>query len=127
MVTGEGLVVRTAGNTAVVKIRKSSACGQDCGHCGACDNPVYEVSAYNAAGARPGDRVVLELPSQSVLGMAFLLYLLPVLAAFAALICLPGWMAKCIGLAVLLCLWLMGLRYVNKTHSMQHKIVEVLH
>lgn len=125
--TGEGVVVRTAGNTAVVKIRKSSACGQDCGHCRACDNPEYEVSACNPVGAQPGDRVVLELPSRSVLHLAFLLYLLPVIAAFAALMLLPGWGAKGAGLAVLLGLWLLVLRYVNNTHCMQHKIVEVLH
>ena len=125
--TGEGVVVRTAGKRAVIKIHKSSACGQDCGHCHACDNPEYEVWADNVADARPGDRVLLEMPSHSVLGLAFLLYLLPVFAAFAALICLPGWAAKCIGLAVLIGLWFLVLRYVNKTHSMQHKIVEVLH
>lgn len=125
--TGEGVVVRTAGNTAVVKIRKSSACGQDCGHCRACDNPEYEVSACNLLSAQPGDRVVLELPSKSVLHMAFLLYLLPVIAAFAALILLPGWGAKCAGLAILIGLWLLVLRYVNTHYIMQHKIVEVLH
>ncbi len=124
---GEGIVVRTAGQTAVVKIRKSSACGQDCGHCRACDNPVYEVEAVNCAGAAAGDRVLLELPSKTVLGTAFLLYLLPVLLLFLALLALPGLWLKLAGVALLLAIWLLALRYWNGTHPMKHRIVEVLH
>ena len=50
--TGEGIVVKSNGNTATGKIKRSSACGHDCGECNLCKNPDIEVDILNPINAK---------------------------------------------------------------------------
>lgn len=51
--------------TAEVACRRASACSGDCGHCGGCTNAqTVLVRAYNPIGAKPGDRVVVEIKGE---------------------------------------------------------------
>ena len=83
--TGEGIVVKTDGKNAIVRIEKKSACSGECSSCGLCENPVYNVEVTNEAGAKTGDRVRLYMPTGKVCASAFLVYMLPILIVFAAM------------------------------------------
>ena len=83
MSSEEGIVTRTKGDRAWVRVSRSAMCDQ-CGSRGACHSlgggGDREAEALNAAGAVPGDRVRITLPTGSLLGIAFLFYVPPVLA-----------------------------------------------
>ena len=73
------------GQKAEIMVRRPSACGHDCASCGGCGpNSITQVIAVadNEAGARVGDTVRLESGSGRVLGLAALLYLVPLLLLF---------------------------------------------
>ena len=83
--TQNGVVTKLLDNgRAEVSVERGTACG---GHCEGCETCIYastlRISAENAVSARPGDRVILESETRSVMGAALLVYLLPVLLFFA--------------------------------------------
>ena len=80
--TGEGIVVKVSGNIATVRIKRSSACGHDCGECNLCKNPDIETDILNPIDAKPGDRVKIGTDTSKVLLSAFVLYMLPFVGAF---------------------------------------------
>ena len=60
---------------------RRSACGHDCAKCGGCgglETQTLYVTAFNGVAAQVGDRVLLEGETGRVLGIAVLVYLLPV-------------------------------------------------
>lgn len=69
---------------AEVAVERGTACG---GHCDGCETCIYAtrltVEADNTVYARPGDRVILESETKSVMGAAALIYLVPVALFFA--------------------------------------------
>lgn len=77
------------GGRARLTVRRESACSGDCHQCAGCGAVAQTLSltARNAIGARPGDRVWFESGSGPVLGAAALVYLLPLLCF------LVGWFA----------------------------------
>lgn len=79
--TGKGVVVKTDFKKATVRVRKSSACGHDCGECRACGGAEFETVVENSVGAKVGDVVVIGAPSGKVLEYSFVLYILPILGA----------------------------------------------
>ena len=71
---------------AQVSVERISACGKSCASCsgGCSEKHVISVRAANGAGAKPGDRVVIESSTKGVLGAALLVYLVPIAFFFAA-------------------------------------------
>lgn len=70
---------------AEILVRRQSACGHDCASCGGCgpDNASRVTAvAENPVNARVGDTVRVESESGQVLGMACLLYLVPLVLLF---------------------------------------------
>lgn len=70
---------------AEVFLERQSACSGDCHHCGGC-GAIREklfVRAANPIGAEPGDRVLIESETKSVMISIFLVYLLPIVLFFA--------------------------------------------
>ncbi len=77
----EGIVVENKGAVSHVAIFRSSACGENCGHnCAACGGASrLDVEADNGGFYTvAGDRVVLESGTGGVIGLAMLVYLLPI-------------------------------------------------
>jgi len=73
-----------------VFLERQSACSGDCHHCGGC-GAIREklfVRAANPIGAEPGDRVLVESETKSVMISIFFVYLLPILLFFAG--CMLG-------------------------------------
>lgn len=68
---------------AQVSVERGTACG---GHCDGCETCVYAarllVDAENAVHAVPGDRVILESGTRTILGAALLVYMLPLALFF---------------------------------------------
>lgn len=127
--TGEGTVVAVFGDEARVKISKSSACGHDCASCGACSNPAYEIRVLNPVGAKSGDRVEIQTKTSSVLGVSFLLYILPVFILIAcALLCehytLGYYSILVFGL--LLSLWYTAIKLANKKVRILNTITKII-
>lgn len=82
-----GTVVSVRDGYADVLVLKTSMCGENCGSCkGGCAPGKQEVRAkiVCADSVKPSDRVLLEMGSGRVLILAAAMYLMPVLAMFAA-------------------------------------------
>ncbi|MBV7276784.1 SoxR reducing system RseC family protein [Clostridiaceae bacterium UIB06] len=75
----EGVVIEVNGEMARVK---SSRHG-DCKNCGACpgDNATI-LDVQNSLGAKPGQRVVFEMKEANMIKAAFVVYIMPLVAAF---------------------------------------------
>ncbi len=116
--TGKGTVVSTKNGMATVRVRKSSACGHDCGECNLCSNPEITIDILNPIGAKIGDTVIIGTPSHNVLKWAFVLYILPILGAMICLSILSAfdmsfWVS--VGAVVLwTCLWFVYARSYSK-------------
>lgn len=78
-----GVVERLFGDKIVVRIRRASACGENCASCGGSCSAFQDVTALNKSGAGVGDTVTLHMPSSRVLAAAFLVYILPLAVLFA--------------------------------------------
>lgn len=72
------------GQAEVIRIRES-ACSGDCHKCSGCgaQQQTMLLTARNPIGAQPGDMVVLESDSGTVLKAAMVLYLLPLVLLIA--------------------------------------------
>lgn len=78
-----GIVKSVCGNTCTVAVKRKTACGENCASCGAnCAGGVHICECKNGMGAAPGDRVVIESDTGSILKAAFLIYILPLLCFF---------------------------------------------
>ena len=79
-----GIVEDIVGNNINVRIKRASACGENCANCkGGCTPTEKIVKARNDAGAKIGDTVVLQMDNKNVLTAAFLVYILPLMVLFA--------------------------------------------
>ena len=121
--TGEGIVVKTDGKNAVVRIEKKSACSGECSSCGLCDNPVYDVEVIN-------DKVSLYMPTSKVCASAFLVYMLPILAVFASMgICYllktPTYFTAAICIVVL-AVWFFIIRRYSKKADLKSRIESII-
>ncbi len=127
---GKGKIVKTYEKKAIVRIRKSSACGHDCGECRVCNNPEIEVEILNPINAKPGDTVTIGTDTGKVLLWAFLLYIVPIVGALVAYI-----ISDCIGATgiqkTLFCIffvlmWFAYMRYYNKNKVTQSYALEIV-
>ena len=69
-----------AKNLCSVEIQRESACGGNCASCKGCPSAGEKILAlaYNAAGAKVNDIVVVESSSKDIYGIAALVYMVPV-------------------------------------------------
>lgn len=74
----QGIVVGVKGNIAHVKVGRH----EECTGCGACPSSQrVMVDAVNGIGAQPGQRVRFEMREEHVLLGAFVVFLMPLIAA----------------------------------------------
>lgn len=89
--TQNGKVVSADGGFAVVRVIRQSAC-DGCKQKNLCsgmspgcsEGKTLDVTAKNTAGAKAGDEVLLSSSSTFILETAFCIFILPLIAAFAA-------------------------------------------
>jgi sigma-E factor negative regulatory protein RseC len=93
----EGVVIGVKDGMAQVKTSRHN----DCENCGACPgNSAMVLDAQNPVGAKPGQRVIVEVKEVNMLKSAFIVYLLPLIAVFVGAI-LGGFLAEKLGTASL--------------------------
>ena len=80
----EGIVIQTDENMAMVRIKRSQACGA-CQACARGGSDFMEAWAVNSCGAEVGDRVWLKISSGELLRGSFVVYILPLLAMLLGL------------------------------------------
>ena len=77
-----GTVIEADNNTAKVRVKRVSACGENCGNCkGMCETTTAVSVVQNTVGAQVGDMVKIESDSVAVLRAAVVLYIVPVVVA----------------------------------------------
>lgn len=125
-------------NKAEVLVRRQSACGHDCASCSGCGSEsaaAVTAVAENLLGARPGDTVQVESESRQILGIAFVLYLVPLVLLFAAYFSASGLLKLGEGISLLLGLagFAVGIamnvlidHQLRREKSVQFRITEVL-
>lgn len=76
--------------TARVSVTRQSACGSDCAGCkaGCSSKQIITVIAENKVFAVPGDTVTIASRTKAVLGIAALVYLVPVILFFVGYACM---------------------------------------
>ncbi len=85
LITEQGIVEKTEGTSAWVRVVRSSAC-DSCGsrtRCKVDTGGEVVVKAENTAGGRSGDRVKLSMPAGSFFKSTLLVYIVPVVALVA--------------------------------------------
>ena len=75
---------RLPNNMAEVVVTRSTACGSNCGNCESCIfQSEIKTTARNLINAGPGQRVVIESKSSRIYTAALMVYILPLVLAFA--------------------------------------------
>lgn len=89
---------------AEVSVMRGTACGRNDGNCASCEACVYNsrilVKADNKIFAKPGERVIIESRTSSIMGATLLIYMLPLVVFFAAYAA-----ALLLGAAQSTCMW----------------------
>lgn len=127
--TGKATVVSASESTAVVLIRKQSACGHDCGECRLCSNPSITTTVSNPIGAKAGDEVIIGTDTGKILGAAFLLYVMPVFAAIVLSAIVYnhfGTAPTAICTMLWVVLWFLFMRRFSASDSIKSTILEVI-
>ncbi len=79
-----GIVLSAQGNTATVRFQRSSACGK-CNACFHLGKSEADIELDNALGAKPGDRVIIELHGKTVVKASVIVYGVPLVALIAGI------------------------------------------
>ena len=103
------------GGMAEIEVTRRSACGHDCAKCGGCgglETQTLYVTARNRAKADVGERVLIEGETGQVLGLAMLVYVLPIVLFFVGYalgsVLFTGAAAGALGGGVLFVLGILG-------------------
>lgn len=75
-----GIVTEVKGSQVTVELERHSACG-DCGMCGhASESKCFKVKTRNTIDAVVGEKVMVEMPDQSLVKVAMIVYTIPLIA-----------------------------------------------
>lgn len=110
-----GTIVGREGNVAQVMILRTSACGHDCETCGACAGKEHILLAADEVGYPIGTKVAVEVADEAPLGLAFVVYILPLLlcggfCVASFLLGQSGWWGLIPGVTI----WAVLLYYMNR-------------
>ena len=75
-----GIVKEVKGNEIVLEVRRTSACGSNCGSCSsACEVAPHYITMDNSVGAKIGDIVEIKAEAKSILKYTFAIYIVPLI------------------------------------------------
>lgn len=75
-----GEVVELRGKKALVRIQRTSSCGENCSQCeGGCKPTSSVIEATNGIAAKVGDTVKIQMNSLAFMTLAFIGYILPII------------------------------------------------
>ncbi len=122
-------------NKAEISVVRASACGHDCESCPGCgmsSSPV-NATAMNSIGAHVGDLVTVETDTTAVIGIAAVVYMLPLALFFMAYITCKAinftdavsLILGAVGFAAGVLCALVVNRCVDKNNSVDFKIISI--
>ena len=77
-----GIIIQADTQTAVVQIKRATACGENCGNCSGCETTLQRVEVSNPIGAEVGQVVCIEMDDRYILFAAFIVYIIPLIMLF---------------------------------------------
>ncbi len=90
-----GTVQRLQGSQAVILVRRTSACGENCASCkSVCTKTTISAMAENPLGANVGDVVKIETDTKRLIFAAVLLYFVPLLLAMVCAVAAQNFSAS---------------------------------
>ena len=114
---------------AEIEVTRRSACGHDCAKCGGCgglETQTLYVTARNRAKADVGERVLIEGETGQVLGLAMLVYVLPIVLFFAGdalgSVLFTGAAAGALGGGVLFVLGILGAIWYSRRMKARNEV-----
>ena len=114
---------------AEIEVTRRSACGHDCAKCGGCgglETQTLYVTARNRAKADVGERVLIEGETGQVLGLAVLVYVLPIVLFFAGYalgsVLFIGAAAGALGGGVLFVLGILGAIWYSRRMKARNEV-----
>ena len=117
------------GGMAEIEVTRRSACGHDCAKCGGCgglETQTLYVTARNRAKADVGERVLIEGETGQVLGLAVLVYVLPIVLFFAGYalgsVLFTGAAAGALGGGVLFVLGILGAIWYSRRMKARNEV-----
>ena len=119
-----------------ISVPRKSACGHDCEECAGCgiSGAAVRAKALNPIGACPGQKVVVESSTQTMLGIVALVYLIPVVLFLAGYVVTTMLFAGVVlRYTVAVCGFLLGIgiaicydRHLRKQGGLSFTIVRLL-
>ncbi|OPX89989.1 MAG: SoxR reducing system protein RseC [Pelotomaculum sp. PtaB.Bin104] len=94
----EGVIIALDGKIAKVRASRHSDC-ESCGLCPGDSATVMDV--MNQVQAKPGQRVIVEIPEEKMVKVAFIVYFLPLITTFIGFL-IGMWIAQKYGFPTLL-------------------------
>ena len=117
------------GGMAEIEVTRRSACGHDCAKCGGCgglETQTLYVTARNRAKADVGERVLIEGETGQVLGLAMLVYVLPIALFFVGYalgsVLFTGAAAGALGGGVLFVLGILGAIWYSRRMKARNEV-----
>lgn len=114
---------------AEIEVTRRSACGHDCAKCGGCgglETQTLYVTARNRAKADVGERVLIEGETGQVLGLAVLVYVLPIVLFFVGYalgsVLFTGAAAGALGGGVLFVLGILGAIWYSRRMKARNEV-----
>ena len=114
---------------AEIEVTRRSACGHDCAKCGGCgglETQTLYVTARNRAKADVGERVLIEGETGQVLGLAMLVYVLPIVLFFVGYalgsVLYTGAAAGALGGGVLFVLGILGAIWYSRRMKARNEV-----
>lgn len=114
---------------AEIEVTRRSACGHDCAKCGGCgglETQTLYVTARNRAKANVGERVLIEGETGQVLGLAVLVYVLPIVLFFVGYalgsVLLTGAAAGALGGGVLFVVGILGAIWYSRRMKVRGQV-----
>ena len=114
---------------AEIEVTRRSACGHDCAKCGGCgglETQTLYVTARNRAKADVGERVLIEGETGQVLGLAMLVYVLPIVLFFVGYalgsVLFTGAAAGALGGGVLFVLGILGAIWYSRRMKERNEV-----
>lgn len=114
---------------AEIEVTRRSACGHDCAKCGGCGGLEIQtlyVTARNRAKADVGERVLIEGETGQVLGLAMLVYVLPIVLFFVGYalgsVLFTGAAAGALGGGVLFVLGILGAIWYSRRMKARNEV-----
>ena len=128
--TQQGTIKKLLPNgLAEVEVTRRSACGHDCAKCGGCgglETQTLYVTARNRAKADVGERVLIEGETGQVLGLAMLVYVLPIVLFFVGYalgsVLFTGAAAGALGGGVLFVLGILGAIWYSRRMKARNEV-----